>query len=46
MNQGTTSRSTRALLKPPAEAAVHEAVYAYPNRPAVRFDVSTGINAG
>jgi hypothetical protein len=29
-----------------AEAAVYEAVYAYPNRPAVRFDVSAGINAG
>jgi hypothetical protein len=27
-----------------AEAAVCEAVYAYPNRPAVRFDVSAGIN--
>ena len=29
-----------------AEAAVYEAVYTYPNRPAVRFDVSAGINAG
>jgi hypothetical protein len=28
-----------------AEAAVYEAVYAYPNGPAVRFDVSVGINA-
>jgi hypothetical protein len=27
------------------EAAVYEAVYAYPNRPAP-FDVSAGINAG
>jgi hypothetical protein len=26
--------------KAAAEAAVYEAVYAYPNRPAVRFDVS------
>jgi hypothetical protein len=25
-----------------AEAALYEAVYAYPNRPAVRFDVSAG----
>jgi hypothetical protein len=26
--------------------AVYEAVYAYPNGPAVRFDVSAGIDAG
>jgi hypothetical protein len=45
-NQGTTSRSNPRAPEAAAEAAVYEAVYGYPNRPAVHFDVSAVINAG